>query len=127
MAWIEANRDRFNVLARDRYEANPALFKVRSAAYRKANPLIINEQSARRRARKRAAFVTPVNVAEIYERDQGRCGICGDFVGLGNISIDHVIALATGGTHEPSNVQLSHLRCNLKKGARIWHSVATPR
>ena len=116
-AWTAANRDQFNAAARTRYEADPEPFKGRSAAYRKANPHVINEQSARRRARKRAAFVTPVSVAEIYERDKGRCGICGDFVGLDNISLDHVIPLARGGTHEPCNIQLSHLRCNLKKGA----------
>lgn len=30
-------------------------------------------------------------------------------------SIDHIVALANGGTHEPSNVQAAHLLCNSMK------------
>lgn len=33
-------------------------------------------------------------------------------------SLDHVIPLAAGGPHTPENLQLAHLRCNAKKGAR---------
>ena len=31
-------------------------------------------------------------------------------------SLDHVIALARGGAHDPGNVQLSHVHCNVAKG-----------
>ena len=117
-AWTYANYERFLTLARERYEADPDKFKARAVAYRAGNPAKINELGARRRARKRAAFVMPVSLAAIYDRDKGRCGICGGFVELARASMDHVIALSRGGTHEPDNVQLSHLRCNLKKGAR---------
>lgn len=34
-------------------------------------------------------------------------------------SVDHIIPLSRGGTHEPGNAQCSHLRCNVAKGARI--------
>jgi 5-methylcytosine-specific restriction endonuclease McrA len=33
-------------------------------------------------------------------------------------TIDHIIALANGGTHEPTNVQCAHFICNATKGAR---------
>jgi HNH endonuclease len=32
-------------------------------------------------------------------------------------SLDHLIPLSRGGTHEPANVSLAHLRCNVSRGA----------
>jgi 5-methylcytosine-specific restriction endonuclease McrA len=34
-------------------------------------------------------------------------------------TIDHILPLARGGTHEPSNVQAAHFGCNAAKGARV--------
>jgi 5-methylcytosine-specific restriction endonuclease McrA len=33
-------------------------------------------------------------------------------------SLDHVVPLAAGGTNDLANIQLTHLHCNLAKGAR---------
>ena len=79
----------------------------------------------RRRARQRRAFVAPVVRRRIYERDDWTCQLCGRHV-LRNVppnhpeapSIDHIVPLAAGGTHEPANVQTAHLLCNSIKGAR---------
>lgn len=78
-----------------------------------------------KRARKRKAYVRPVYLKDIYTRDNGLCGLCGERVGLGYVyphplsaSIDHILPLSKGGTHEPRNVQLTHLRCNVEKGVR---------
>jgi 5-methylcytosine-specific restriction endonuclease McrA len=30
-------------------------------------------------------------------------------------SLDHILPLSKGGTHEPRNVQLAHLGCNVRK------------
>jgi 5-methylcytosine-specific restriction endonuclease McrA len=35
-------------------------------------------------------------------------------------TIDHIVPLARGGTHEPSNVQSAHFICNALKGDREW-------
>lgn len=77
---------------------------------------------ATRRARMRTAFVAPVHRARIYERDRWRCQICGKAVQQDAEvphplapTIDHIIPLALGGTHEPSNVQLAHFKCNALK------------
>jgi len=60
--------------------------------------------------------------AEIAERDDWTCGICGEPVDKrlthpspGYGSIDHVVALAAGGGNEIENLQLAHLVCNLRK------------
>lgn len=78
-----------------------------------------------RDARQRGAFVAPVSRAAILERDNQTCQICGKRVRLDvqsphplSVSLDHIIPLAKGGTHEPSNVQLAHFRCNVIKSDR---------
>lgn len=57
----------------------------------------------------------------LVKRDHGRCGICHKPVrahkGLMRPSIDHIVPLSVGGTHELTNVQLAHYRCNLRKCA----------
>ena len=61
----------------------------------------------------------------IAERDKFRCGICGGRVDMTLShpdpmygSIDHIVPVAAGGTDDPANLQLAHLRCNLSKRDR---------
>jgi 5-methylcytosine-specific restriction endonuclease McrA len=88
------------------------------AAYRAANPGKHPEIQNRRRARYLGQFVAPVDHTAIRARDQGRCGICGLAVPVDQESLDHIVPLALGGTHEPANVQLAHRVCNSRKGAK---------
>jgi 5-methylcytosine-specific restriction endonuclease McrA len=81
----------------------------------------------KRRALERNAFVAPVNRTQVYERDQWTCQLCGDPVARAEVvphpqapTIDHVLPLARGGTHEPSNVQLAHYLCNSIKSDGGW-------
>lgn len=85
----------------------------------------------RRRARKVAAFVAPVYRQRIFERDNFTCQLCLQPMAMDkraphpqSPSIDHVIALANGGTHEPNNVQAAHWLCNAIKGDREWVTTA---
>lgn len=87
--------------------------------YRLANPGKHAEQEQRRRARKLAAFVAPVDPDVIYERDGGICQLCGEPVDRSVATIDHIIPFARGGTHEPANVQLAHGPCNSRKGSKL--------
>jgi 5-methylcytosine-specific restriction endonuclease McrA len=82
-------------------------------------------EKSERRYRKRGAFVAPVRRADIIARDHGLCQICGEPVDLTarapaprSPSLDHIVPLARGGTHEPGNVQLAHFLCNSLKGDR---------
>lgn len=79
----------------------------------------------RRSARKRDAYVADVYRAEIYKRDGYRCQICGKRLAMKqkaphpkSPTIDHVIPLSLGGTHEPANCQSAHFWCNSAKGNR---------
>lgn len=73
-----------------------------------------------------------INLKELFERDNGICGICGkpcdwsDYtiqdgaivVGYDYPSVDHIIPLNKGGSHTWDNVQLAHKYCNSYKSDR---------
>jgi 5-methylcytosine-specific restriction endonuclease McrA len=88
-------------------------------AWRAANPGKHAEINNRRRARQLDQFVAPVDTPAVRERDDGHCGICGEPVSVADQSLDHIVPIARGGTHEPANVQLAHRVCNSRKGARL--------
>jgi 5-methylcytosine-specific restriction endonuclease McrA len=81
----------------------------------------------KRRAMEREAFVAPVNRQAIYQRDRWVCQLCRKPVARGKAvphpkapTIDHIVPLARGGTHEPANVQLAHYHCNTIKSDGEW-------
>jgi hypothetical protein len=58
----------------------------------------------------------------VFERDGWVCRLCGKKVDRSlswpdpfAASLDHVVPLVWGGTNEFTNLQLTHLRCNLRK------------
>ena len=79
-----------------------------------------------RRARLKDAFVESFHSIEIYERDNWLCGICGTQIDPAaklpdqmSASVDHIIPISRGGTHERANAQAAHLFCNVSKGAKV--------
>lgn len=54
----------------------------------------------------------------IYQRDKGRCWICGKKVERKNLSMDHLIPVSFDGPTEPHNLKVAHRRCNSKRGNR---------
>ena len=82
--------------------------------------------------RRRDALLRGATVGErftnlqVFERDHWVCGICGGGVDSGlkypdpmSPSLDHVVPISKGGAHSFSNVQCSHLICNVKLGAAV--------
>jgi hypothetical protein len=85
-----------------------------------------SDGKARRRARKKNAYVADVYRAKIFERDDWVCQLCHLAVDRCAVVphpkapvLDHITPLAAGGTHEPANVQCAHFLCNSIKGARV--------
>jgi 5-methylcytosine-specific restriction endonuclease McrA len=72
------------------------------------------------------AAVEEFTVRDVYERDGGRCYLCGlptladldDGRQATSASLDHVVPIEQGGGHTLDNVRLTHLRCNTVKGRR---------
>lgn len=81
----------------------------------------------RHRCRKYGVYYDPtVTPQKVFERDHYQCGICGLFCIPGDTSwnghfgpysptVDHIVALANGGSHTWDNVQCAHAMCNSKK------------
>lgn len=51
----------------------------------------------------------------IYNRNKGRCAICGRFVPYDEFTVDHIIPLAKGGNNDLNNLQCACKVCNLIK------------
>jgi 5-methylcytosine-specific restriction endonuclease McrA len=107
--------------------------KCRSAAKKQANKRAKKKygRNHRQRARHHGVTYVSVPVAAIYERDGYRCQLCGKRCfkvakyskSDGRIhprspTIDHIVAMACGGNHEPGNLQTACFECNSRKGAR---------
>jgi len=102
---------------------NRARGRLASKAWNEANPDKRREAKLRRRARLAAATVGTVNLDAL---SLGNCPLCGDAIDatlkapdLLSKSVDHIIPLSRGGTHEQSNLQWTHLICNMRKGNRV--------
>lgn len=80
----------------------------------------------KRRARLKGVLIEVFDSSEIYERDDWTCLLCSEQIESWRRapdplapSIDHIVPISRGGTHERANVQAAHLGCNSRKGARI--------
>lgn len=121
-AYCVENKDKIATRQKVWYEENKAASAKRYKAWRKANLDKMADKEARRRARKRGAFVEEVDRTVVYERDGGRCHICGNKVPKGNWHLDHIIplerGLVRGGEHSYRNVAVSCPACNIRKGIK---------
>jgi hypothetical protein len=69
-------------------------------------------------------------LSALAERDGWVCRLCSQPIDPAATvkgikpSLDHVVPLSRGGTHDLSNVQLAHYLCNLSKGPRVAPSAA---
>ncbi len=78
------------------------------------------DKSQRYHARKMGAeVVEKIDRLLIYERDGGRCHLCGKFTAKSAFTLDHLIPLALGGNHTYLNLKVAHRSCNSRKGARF--------
>lgn len=76
----------------------------------------LSEEEYQRVVRVRRA-ITPELRAKIIRRDR-KCRYCG--ATSGPWEIDHRVPISLGGTNRLSNLALSCVECNRRKGARIW-------
>jgi hypothetical protein len=90
------------------------------------------DQDQRRRENMQAnGPVESFTMLEIGQRDGWRCGICQDATrpvsvaagtpGALSPSIDHIVALSTGGTQMKANVRIARLWCNVERNSGTWH------
>lgn len=118
-AWYDANRE--VVLARQRADVEGS--RAKAQRYKESHREVLAERQCRRRAAERAGVeIGEIDLDALWT---GYCGICGDELdpsltapSLMRKSLDHIWPLALGGDHVQHNLQWSHLRCNIRKGAK---------
>lgn len=64
--------------------------------------------------------------AKLYFRDFGKCQFCFELVDIAlsyphpkSLSVDHIIPISKGGSSAIDNLQIAHLDCNVKAGAKL--------
>ena len=106
--------------------------KEHRVAYRATHKAERSDQQARRRALKAGAVIGATvsqlaEIAEIYrlakESPKVRCYLCGKLIPIGHRHVDHIIPLAKGGAHRPSNLAVACDHCNLHKSAKLPNEV----
>jgi 5-methylcytosine-specific restriction endonuclease McrA len=114
-AYYQANRAKATADARAWKQAHPEKRRAIANKYAATHPEMRRKHLHNWRARRRQAFVESVDIEMIYARDSGICQLCKKPVPREQASMDHIIPLSAGGAHASWNVQLTHLRCNLKR------------
>jgi ATP-dependent helicase YprA (DUF1998 family) len=117
--WAAQNRGkRTEVIAAYR-DKNRARIKAVAKAWAQANPEIRRMHESRRRARKAESIgtYTTDDVQQIYKAQRGRCAFCRSKLGQ-SYEIDHIKALARGGSNDRRNIHITCLPCNRRKHAK---------
>ena len=69
-----------------------------------------------RRAETYTTEVELVERREIILRDGRCCYLCGAYLSIHEVTLDHVVALVNGGSHTPDNLKIACRDCNSCKG-----------
>jgi 5-methylcytosine-specific restriction endonuclease McrA len=88
-------------------------------AWRAANQPRRRELEARRRARKCATRVAPVDLTAILRTHGRACHICHRPIEQNDLEFDHVVPLSRGGHHVEDNIRPAHRSCNRRKYNKI--------
>lgn len=98
--------------------------KAYDGQYRNQNITKRRQSHAKRRAILRGIDAEDISFQDIWNRDGHVCKLCNKIIDPSlkypnpNMpSLDHVIPLSLGGRHTFDNVRLTHLHCNIKRGA----------
>ena len=76
-----------------------------------ATPSVSNPPAGISSSSHRKCFTTQERAA-VYNKTEGHCAICGEFVPYTDVTVDHIIPLAKGGSNDLSNLQCSCGVCN---------------
>lgn len=100
----------------------PAFYAARRKEWRQQNRNKVTEYQHQRRARmQNIPIIDFVEVAILFKRDKGICGICNERITrLKDASRDHIIPITIEGSeHSYRNMVIAHKWCNSFKGNRL--------
>ncbi len=118
LQYRRAHADRVNENQAKRYARDPEKFKRIVREWQRANPVKFKVMIQNRRAREEGARgrCSAQQLEARLEFYGYRCAYCArEFE-----QVDHVIALASGGTAWPANLRPACQKCNAKKRDKPW-------
>lgn len=117
-ARLAEDPERVRAVARAWRDRHPGVMREHARRWKLANPEKAAETDRRCRARRlNAPLGEPYTRSYIFERDGGRCHICGGRCDPKRFEIDHLVPIARGGAECATNVALAHPSCNRKRSA----------
>lgn len=127
--WQDSHKERRSELSKAWRVANLSRKKATDLAWRVNNKDKVRISWKRRRARKRGAEgkFFESDVKAMLQKQGHKCLGCGWSFFLVPYTVDHVLALARGGTNWPNNLQLLCQMCNDAKGVKTneeWRAAA---
>lgn len=75
--------------------------------------------------RNRSRNISNSTIIRVARRDNNTCQICGRILLDREIEIDHIIPFSRGGTSDETNLRVTCLDCNRKKGKKLNYNVNT--
>lgn len=107
--------ERLLAYSRKHYRKNAAKRRLATREYQKKNPERRASHDRNRRARKKAGGThTYDDICRIFQLQRGKCAYCRTAL-VKPFHVDHIVALAKGGTNDPRNLQLLCPPCNQSK------------
>jgi len=133
LAWRAANPEMVRAAERANYAKDPTRKRAGAAAYRRANPDAVRRafaewaaanpekrseynRNAKAKRKKAEGVHSQRDIEALHKLQRGFCAACK--VKLQAFHVDHIVALARGGTNDRLNLQLLCPPCNLRKGAK---------
>lgn len=132
--YASANKERMNETSRRWVRENRTVVIERSVAWRKANRERVREaakllrnanpEKFRSVVRNRRAKLKvlgshgPADIAFLFQQQKGICKGCRCNLKESGYHVDHIQAVANGGSNNPENLQLLCPTCNISKGAK---------
>ena len=120
--YYQRNREAALAYARQYHQENRGERRAYNQQYKQENRAKIAAQKMRRQNREQNGAFTKEEWEELCERYGNICLRCGKD---GQLTVDHVISLAMGGTNDIGNIQPLCLSCNSQKFMSVldWRGV----
>ena len=119
--WAKQNPERRRELEKQFRIRDPERYKAIQKKSRQKNKVAVNQRNRARRALKANALGchTKEEVLDIFKMQFGRCASpwCRKKLGK-KYHVDHIVALARGGSNDRKNLQILCPPCNVKKHAK---------
>lgn len=121
--WARKNRERLLLWKRDYNKRNRDLINAKARARKSGDPSSHRSCQANRRARKIGATGRHPTTKETISMLAAQSGLCAYCNFVGTLTLDHVIPLSSGGSHDIDNLIGCCKSCNSSKGKKsllVW-------